>query len=195
LLRCEEIDGSFQMRLWHKVSPGEEDECWEWTGAKQSMGYGMIRLTAGRPVLAHCAMFVIATGEDLFKKDEVLHACDNPGCVNPNHLSKGSHADNLADAVRKGRMSSGDEHRKKVLAGLGGNWRSGKTHGAAVREGLHRAGMVGETHVGAKLSDADVLKIRQLKKDGWTCRKIGHHFGVSNTHVSAILTGKRRNAK
>jgi predicted XRE-type DNA-binding protein len=44
-----------------------------------------------------------------------MHSCDNPACVNINHLSKGTHADNVADKVAKGRGISGQRHYKAKL--------------------------------------------------------------------------------
>lgn len=87
--------------FWKKVV--KTDGCWEWTGAK-SVGYGRVRLD-GRTQWAHRISYVIAHGpipDGLI----LLHSCDNPSCVNPDHLRPGTNRDNSQDALQKGRWHS-----------------------------------------------------------------------------------------
>jgi len=89
-------------RFWAKVKKGAVDECWEWTGAKQSKGYGEFFLF-GKPVGAHNLAYRLVVGSvpmGLF----VLHDCDNPGCVNPAHLHVGTISDNSREAYERGRV-------------------------------------------------------------------------------------------
>lgn len=73
--------------------------CWEWQGAIGSHGYGA--LSRGR--LAHRVAFEIFY--KLSPKGKVvMHECDNRSCCNPEHLVLGSHSDNTADAIEKGRL-------------------------------------------------------------------------------------------
>lgn len=76
--------------------------CWLWTGARNSTGYGSI-LKEGKTALAHRVSFEIHNGPI---KDGmcILHHCDNPWCVNPEHLYEGTKADNARDMVERGRF-------------------------------------------------------------------------------------------
>jgi hypothetical protein len=71
--------------------------CIIWNGARDYCGYGIFRHKHTNRVA-----WEIANGEIPLGKD-VLHKCDNPPCVNPEHLCVGSHSDNMADMVLKGR--------------------------------------------------------------------------------------------
>ena len=81
--------------------------CWEWQKALRSTGYGHFGRSSGkrdtnRSISAHRASYEEFIGpipDGLF----VLHKCDNPPCVNPEHLFIGTHQDNMDDMVRKGR--------------------------------------------------------------------------------------------
>lgn len=75
--------------------------CWEWTGDKGQKGYGRFWVDT-KSIPAHRYSYWFHFG-DMPKNLCVLHSCDNPGCVNPNHLFLGTHQDNMTDKARKGR--------------------------------------------------------------------------------------------
>jgi DNA-binding XRE family transcriptional regulator len=95
------------MRLLERVLAEvkiEEDGCWEWTGACNRGGYGGLSF-AGVWWYVHRLIAVLFLGLDAASGLYVLHTCDRPQCCNPSHLRLGSHADNMADASAKGRLS------------------------------------------------------------------------------------------
>ena len=75
--------------------------CWIWTGARDRDGYGCYDLE-GHHTRAHRVSWRIYHGE-IPSGLWVLHHCDNPCCVNPEHLFLGTHLDNMRDMVSKGR--------------------------------------------------------------------------------------------
>lgn len=87
-------------------TPGKKSECWFWRGYKTRLGYGYLAVAKHRPILAHRFSYIFYKGP-ISDGLHVLHACDIPACINPNHLKLGTHADNLADAKNKGRMQRG----------------------------------------------------------------------------------------
>lgn len=94
--------GSVEERFWRRVRGGtDETVCWLWEGATNDEGYGQIFID-GRLDYVHRLSFRIHKGP-LRDEDIVLHSCDVPACVNPNHLSAGTDQDNSDDKMRKGR--------------------------------------------------------------------------------------------
>lgn len=80
--------------------------CHEYVGFRQRQGYGMLTLGAGGPTqrwLAHRLAWALAHGDAIDDAVCVLHRCDNPPCVNVEHLFLGTRADNVRDMVEKGR--------------------------------------------------------------------------------------------
>jgi HNH endonuclease len=88
-------------RFWEKVIKTEG--CWDWGAHRTALGYG--RFNRGKVVvLAHRMSWELHNGP-IPKGMHVLHHCDRPQCVNPAHLWLGTHAENMADMVKKNRVS------------------------------------------------------------------------------------------
>ena len=85
---------------------GAMNDCILWAGARKPNGYGQRRLPGGRFTSAHRQAWVEAHGP-IPAGMVVMHRCDNPPCVNVDHLMLGTQADNLADMRRKGRAGRG----------------------------------------------------------------------------------------
>jgi len=82
------------------------DTCWLWTGAVNQWGYGVYTRNYRR-CFAHREAWE-AHNRQSAKGLVIRHSCDNPRCVNPAHLSAGSHADNRADTISRNRQAKGE---------------------------------------------------------------------------------------
>jgi len=134
------------------------NDCWLWTGFKGTKGYGMFSINH-RSRRAHRVAYELFIGP-IPTGMLVCHDCDNPGCVNPDHLYAGTQSDNIQDSVRKGRHS-----------------------------GLR----YGERHSQARISNREVEEIRiRYKGENVSQQTLSREYGISQMHVSNILTGKRR---
>lgn len=87
--------------------------CWKWVASKDPYGYGRFQIN-GKPHKAHRVAYEIYHGP-IPDGMCVLHTCDNPSCVNPEHLWTGTNADNMADKRSKGRNRMGEAVPQSVL--------------------------------------------------------------------------------
>lgn len=94
-------DGPPWVRFWSKVSKNDGDGCWEWTGVIQNEGYGRFWLKP-KMITAHRFSYELHHGA-IKCGALVLHRCDNPKCVRPDHLFLGTPADNMQDMLKKDR--------------------------------------------------------------------------------------------
>ena len=102
------IDKGLEIRFWKKVQKGHG--CWEWTGSKDRKGYGRIKPTLVKGNLkAHRVSYELHIGP-IPSGMSVLHACDNPKCVHPDHLFLGTNNDNVQDMINKGRSLRGERN-------------------------------------------------------------------------------------
>jgi hypothetical protein len=101
-------------RFWAKVQ--KTDGCWLWTGCRNRLGYGKIKVRSYVTEPAHRVALKLS-GVEVPDDMDACHHCDNPRCVRPDHLFVGTRKDNMQDAVRKGRMVSVNALRTECKRG------------------------------------------------------------------------------
>lgn len=94
-------------RFHSKYIVNEETGCHEWIGTFQSTGYGFFWY-GNRNVYAHRFSYETFVTK-ISKNDVIMHLCDNPKCVNYNHLKSGSQSENIKDMVKKNRQAIGSK--------------------------------------------------------------------------------------
>jgi len=154
------------VRYWEKVDQSAgPDACWPWTGARLADGYGRFWFQ-GKFVRATRWGYKNMIGS-LPDHLHILHRCDNPPCMNPEHWFVGTNADNQADKVAKGRQARGLKQ-------------GAHTH----PESVHR----GTTHRNAKLTEADVRDIRgRYASGGTTMKALAREYRVSFSNIQLII--------
>lgn len=153
-------------RFWAKVriTPG----CWLWTASKRNKGYGAFCYTRGGAVVngrAHRISWEVHNGP-IPEGLKVLHRCDTPACLNPEHLFLGTLQDNVDDMVQKGRHVCGS------------------THVPAAQAGYRR----GVAHHAAKLTPETVRAIRADWDDGCTVSELNEKYGLRGVHAWKVAT-------
>lgn len=110
--------GTLEERFFAKIKKTES--CWLWVGTLRPNGYGQIQEAGknSRTLSAHRLSYELHKGA-ISDGMVVMHKCDNPACVNPDHLEVGTYKDNTADMINKGRKvvvaPRGENHVKARL--------------------------------------------------------------------------------
>lgn len=142
-----------------KWIPEPNSGCWLWLASCDKDGYGKFGI-GGRTTRANRASWQMRRG-GIPDGQQVLHRCDTPCCVNPEHLFIGDDKVNAADKAAKGRAS---------------------------RVSVPRPG---EANPAARLSATQVARMRRLRADGAQLKQLAEQYGVSLSHVSNVVRGLR----
>ncbi len=158
-------------RFLSKITVSESG-CWVWNGCRNKKGYGSFRV--GKLCIpAHRVSYSLFNNKDpseLF----TCHTCDNPGCVNPEHLFLGTNQDNMIDMYKKNR----------------GNRPVGSSHYARIsplRTTFGKKPLIGEESFASKLKTEDVIEIRKLKKSGVPTKEICNMYSIHRVTVYDII--------
>lgn len=150
-----------QERFWSKVAVDADAACWDWTRSTGTSGYGQFMVVAGKLVRAHRVAWALINGP-IPDGAVIRHTCDRPICCNPAHLLHGSQADNVRDAVERGRARGGS---------------------------VPRPGELSPTH---KISTEQALDIRARRAANTaSCAELAVEYGIHRSQVSRIATGHR----
>lgn len=163
------ITAPLQDRIKQSSSVDPDSGCWNWSLSKQSNGYGQIK-HEGKMKRAHRVSYLAFRGE-IPVGLEVMHDCDNRSCVNPWHLTAGTHADNMASMSLRG--PHGVEHKGYGRPGISGS--DNKQSVAIAIEGIEYGSMKeAERVLGVSHGSA-----RYWIKTGRAQLIRGNHHGIS----------------
>ncbi len=169
-----------QLRVfWSRVlkGPGPSD-CWIWIGRTDRNGYGRFSGRISKEpfqYFAHRVMWCLIHGVVIESSEFVLHRCDHPYCVNPDHLFLGTQRDNIEDMIKKGR--------DKCLTKAEGKPRGHKRPDFT-------AALTGSNHFRAKLTESDIPVIRARRSNGESLQAIANDFGITFSNVCSICKRK-----
>lgn len=166
------ILNTYKNRFYSFVQiPENEDDCMIWTGALSEDGYGKLRAWGRKKISAHRFSYILYFGE-IPSNMSVCHKCDNPKCVKPDHLFLATHKQNMEDRDKKKR---GHQFREDSQFHIGKPFKYAQ---------------FGEDSWSHKLTNLQVIEIRDQLKDGIPRHLIAKNFNINPSVISNINHGK-----
>ena len=152
-------------RFLDKVDQDGPNGCWVWTAARTPKGYGCFRFGNRGGARAHRVSYELFVGP-IPEGLQVNHHCDNPSCVNPDHLYVGTQKQNRQDAVLRNRTAKGADNGMY-------------TH-PETRMYLNR-------NVNSKLTPEQYEELFDLRRQGWSYGRLVKRFGITKQSVASLL--------
>lgn len=188
--------------------------CWEWRGSRDRQGYGRVSDTDRAMRFAHRIAYREWVG-DLDAELHICHRCDNPTCINPDHLHQGSQADNMGEAFDRDRTAHGErqgrhklttaqvqEIRSKYVPRLYTQRMLADEYGISpsgiglIVRGINWGRADGRRHRGnaLRLSDEQVREVRSRASQGAPTRRLAGEYGVTGATIRNIVSGRSRSS-
>lgn len=169
---------AFEELFWHLAGEKAEGECWEWRARTVAGGYGTIQRHNEREY-AHRLAYKFHYGES--PDPQINHHCDNPICVNPDHLYRGTHEDNMRDAWNR------DGH-DNMREGLKVGWENASEN---MKQAWEDGKMIdSEDSSFAKLSKEEAKEIKYEADRSRTQTSVADEYSVSREAVRRIWDGE-----
>ena len=214
LVKNSDYDAKFLLQINKTPGLGPWKNCWEWTGHHNKPGYGYMSILGTLSQVrvhryAYKRYYGVDPGELL-----VRHKCDNPPCVNPDHLELGTVKDNSDDMTERGRSNKGEDrycakltdeqvlkirelYRTKQLDqyqlarayGVKQSMISLITRGEKWKH-LNKEGEVFDTTPKNKLDAEKVIEIRKLISSGLAIKQVAKKFCVTRGAIHKIIKGQ-----
>ncbi len=146
-----------------RVIPEPNSGCWLWMGCSTKEGYGKFFCNASRKFYLASRWILECHNREHLGWLCACHRCDNPFCVNPQHLFKGTYSDNSQDALKKGRL--------KIPFGVK---------------------YFGSSNHATRLTQAEIDEIRKRASQGEGQSKLAIEYRVSQSLISRIKSGHRK---
>lgn len=158
--KVAECQPTLAQALWSKTEKSDDPEaCWLWLGSKRRKGYGRMWWRGRTYIVSHVALEV--DGRPLRPGEMACHHCDNPSCVNPTHLFRGTASDNMQDMNAKGRRNLSPEYRRSLGAGVAAAWAKAEPEKRRMwSDRIRQAQMAAITRCAAPLVQSDGLCFR-----------------------------------
>jgi hypothetical protein len=195
-------------RVGPEFSINPETDCWEWARGRNSDGYGWTYCSRrGRQTGAHRVLWERYSGVPVPEGAFVLHKCDNRGCVNPDHLYIGDHAQNMRDMSDRERssnlvLSASDveeirgeyqmwsnsgpifiAHKWGVSVQIVKEIAAGR---ARAKEGFMRLKNMNHR----RFSDEEAAEIKESYSGGWgEMTRMAERYGCTPPAIRAVLSG------